>query len=194
MALGVARDVHEVKKDNLRIIRGLEQVMTESYDSKSMELKDLIHILERSTRQLLGEQRADIRLECSVEENVLIRAHYQVLSVLKNLVTNAVEAIQSADGRGNIRVECTGRDGQLLLTVRDTGPGISQRGMKHIFQVGYSTKFDPATGNINRGVGLAAVQHIVSSLGGSVEVSSEVGQGTCFCISLPMERVTGGEA
>ena len=192
LALSVARDVHEVKKDNLRIVRGLEQVVTESYDREAMEMKDLIHILERSTRQLLGQQRADIRLECRLEGDVTLQEHYPVLSVLKNLVTNAVEAIQGASGKGTVWVDCRTREGDLLLTVKDDGPGITARGMKNLFQVGYSTKFDPGTGNINRGVGLPAVQYIVESLGGEIAVDSAPGEGTCFSVTIPLASVTGG--
>jgi two-component system sensor histidine kinase YcbA len=181
-----------VKKDNLRIVRGLEQVVTESYDYEAMEMKDLIHILERSTRQLLGQQRADIRLECRLEGDVTLQEHYPVLSVLKNLVTNAVEAIQGASGKGTVWVDCRTREGDLLLTVKDDGPGITARGMKNLFQVGYSTKFDPGTGNINRGVGLPAVQYIVESLGGEIAVDSAPGEGTCFSVTIPLASVTGG--
>ena len=194
LALSVARDVHEVKKDNLRIIRGLEDVVTEAYDDKAMLLSDLLHILTNSTRQLLGRQRADIRLECRFEEDMPIQEHYQLLSVLKNLVTNAVEAIQADSGRGTVQVICRKKEESLCLEVRDDGPGITERGMKHLFQVGYSTKFDPGTGNINRGVGLTAVQHIVESLGGSMEVASKVGQGTCFFVTLPLADLMGGKA
>ena len=193
LALSVARDVHEVKKDNLRIIRGLEQVVTESYDKETMPLKDILNILERSTRQLLGAQRAEIRLECRLEGDIPVKEHYPVLSVLKNLVTNAVEAIQSGPGRGIVRVECRLDDEILTLVVTDDGPGITERGMKNLFQVGYSTKFDPGTGNINRGVGLPAVQHIVESLGGSVCVKSEVKKGACFTVALPLKTVVGGD-
>ena len=192
LALSVARDVHEVKKDNLRIIRGLEQVVTESYDSERMDLKDLLNILERSTRQLLGAQRADIRLECRQEGDLPIQEHYPVLSVLKNLVTNAVEAIQGDTGRGNVWVDCRVEEETLTLTVKDDGPGITERGMKNLFQVGYSTKFDPGTVNINRGVGLPAVQHIVESLEGAITVDSRPNEGTVFTVTLPLERVRGG--
>ena len=192
LALSVARDVHEVKKDNLRIVRGLEQVVTESYDREVMKLKDLINILERSTRQILGQQRADIRLECRLEGDVALQEHYPILSMLKNLVTNSVEAIQGATGRGTVWVDCRMAEGKLLLTVKDDGPGITKRGMKNLFQVGYSTKFDPSTGNINRGVGLPAVQYIVESLGGEIAVASEPGKGTCFSVTIPLASVTGG--
>ena len=64
LALSIARDVHEVKKDNLRIIRGIEEEVAGDFDGETMALSDLLHILQVSTRQLLGQLRADIRLEC----------------------------------------------------------------------------------------------------------------------------------
>lgn len=192
LALSIARDVHEVKKDNLRIIRGLEGEVEQAYDHETMALSDLLSILALSTRQFLGVNRADIRLECQYQNDLPIREHYRVLSILKNLVTNAVEAIQSDKGHGTVRVVSAVREGRLCFTVSDSGPGISQRGMKMLFQVGYSTKFDPDTGNINRGVGLSAVQYIVEELDGTIQVQSEPGQGAVFQVSLPLEQVAGG--
>lgn len=194
LALGVARDVHEVKKDNLRIIRGIEEVVTEVYDDKTMDLRDILNILEHSTRKLLGQQRADIRLESHLDRNIPVQAHYQLLSVLKNLVTNAVEAIQSAGGRGLVQVDCRVQDASLTLRVSDDGPGITSRGRKMLFQMGYSTKFNPGTGNINRGVGLPAVKHIVEQMNGTIDVVSEEGKGACFTITVPLSQVTGGRA
>lgn len=192
LALSIARDVHEVKKDNLRIIRGIESEVAEAYGGETMALSDLIHILEVSTRQLLGSQRADIRLECRYARDLPITAHYRVLSVLKNLVTNAVEAIQASGGRGTVQVDCRAEGDELLLQVRDDGPGIPERAMKLLFQVGYSTKFDPDTGDINRGVGLPAVHYIVEDLGGDIQVQSQPGQGACFRVTLPLAAITGG--
>lgn len=193
LALSIARDVHEIKKDNLRIIRGLEEEVAVTYDHESMALSDLLNILSQSTRQLLGEQRAEIRLDCTCRKNLAIREHYRVLSVLKNLVTNAVEAIQSSAGYGCVRVDTDVEGDALLLTVADNGPGISARRLKLLFRVGYSTKFNPNTGNISRGVGLPAVQYIVDELGGTLDVESESGKGTVFRVKLPMQRVTGGQ-
>jgi two-component system sensor histidine kinase YcbA len=193
LALSIARDVHEIKKDNLRIIRGLEEEVAETYDHESMSMRDLFNILAQSTRQMLGQQRSEIRLECYCPVDVSVREHYRVLSVLKNLVTNAVEAIQASGGRGSVRVDALVEDNRLLLSVRDDGPGISPRRQKLLFNVGYSTKFNPNTGNISRGVGLPAVQYIVDEMGGTLEVQSEQGAGTIFRITLPMDQVTGGQ-
>ena len=193
LALSIARDVHEVKKDNLRIIRGLEENVAGAYDHQDMSLQDLINILEISTRQFLGQQRADIRLECRCQEDLRIHEHYRLLSILKNLVTNAVEAIQAGTGRGCVRVETKTEGEDFLLLVSDDGPGIPPRAIKMLFQVGYSTKFNAATGDMNRGVGLPAVQYIVEELGGSIQVDSQPGQGTVFQIRLPLAAITGGD-
>ena len=194
LALSIARDVHEIKKDNLRIIRGLEEEVADAYDHESMSLDDLLDILAQSTRQLLGEQRAEIRLECYNEKNISVREHYRLLSVLKNLVTNAVEAIQADSGVGCVRVEARAEAENLLISVSDNGPGISLRKQKLLFRVGYSTKFNPDTGNISRGVGLPAVQYIVEELDGTLSVESQPGEGTTFYIKLPIQTVTGGLA
>lgn len=193
LALAIARDVHEVKKDNLRIIRGLEEDVAEAYDHHAMPLSDLLYILEISTRQFLGQQRADIRLECRFDRDFPVGEHYRLLSVLKNLVTNAVEAIQASSGRGTVRVDARTEGDALRLTVSDDGPGIPPRAMKMLFQVGYSTKFNADTGDINRGVGLPAVQFIVDELGGEIQVDSQSGQGAEFQVRLPLAAIAGGD-
>lgn len=190
LALSIARDVHEVKKDNLRIIRGLEGEVADAYDQETIYISDLMRILEDSTRRLLGEQRSGIRLECRCNHDFATGEHYLLIAVLKNLVTNAAEAIQSAGGRGTIRVLEQVQDGRLALTVEDDGPGIPPRAMQNLFQVGYSTKFDPETGNIGRGVGLPSVRHIVDELGGTIQVDSTPGRGARFLVEIPMATLT----
>ena len=193
LALSIARDVHEVKKDNLRIIRGLEENVAQAYDHQDISLSDLLNILELSTRRFLGEQRADIRLECHFQLDFPVREHYRLLSIMKNLVTNSVEAIQSDSGKGTVLLKAKIQGDDLLLTVSDNGPGISSRALSMIFQVGYSTKFNADTGNINRGVGLPAVQYIVEEMGGTIQVQSQPKQGTTFQVCLPMATILGGD-
>ena len=191
LTLSIAREVHEIKKDNLRIIRGLEGEVADAYDQEQLRLSDLLRILEDSTRRVLGEGRQNIRLECWCGADMEIREHYRLLSVMKNLVTNAVEAIQSGSGKGTVRAEIRPEGEQLVLTVRDDGPGIPPRAMRSLFQVGYSTKFDPETGNIGRGVGLSAVKFLVDELGGTIQVDSQPGQGALFTVKLPLAAVRG---
>lgn len=194
LALSIARDVHEVKKDNLSIIRGIEGEVADAYNDETMRMSDLLHILRDTMRHILGERQNDVLLECRCETDFATAEHYRLMSVLKNLVMNAAEAIQSGRGSGMILVEERVVREQMVLTVRDTGPGISKRAMQNLFQVGYSTKFDPQTGNINRGVGLPAVRFLVEELDGTIEVTSSEGEGACFQVTIPMDALRGGEA
>lgn len=191
LALSIARDVHEVKKDNLSIIRGIEGEVADAYNDETMRMSDLMHILRDTMRHILGERQNDVILECRCEADFATTEHYQLMSILKNLVMNAAEAIQSGNGSGVVIVEERIARDQLMLTVRDTGPGISKRAMQNLFQVGYSTKFDPETGNINRGVGLPAVKFMVEELGGMIEVTSTEGEGACFQVTIPLEKLKG---
>ena len=81
----------------------------------------------------------------------------------------------------------------MVVEIADDGPGIPPRSIKMLFQVGYSTKFNADTGNMNRGVGLPAVKYIVEELGGSIQVDSQPGQGAVFQVRLPLSAITGGE-
>ena len=193
LALSIARDVHEVKKDNLSIIRGIEGEVADAYNDETMRMSDLLHILRDTMRHILGERQNDVLLECRCETDFATTEHYRLMSILKNLVMNAAEAIQSGKGTGMILVEERIAREQLVLTVRDTGPGISKRAMQNLFQVGYSTKFDPETGNINRGVGLPAVKFMIEELGGAIEVTSTEGEGACFQVTVPLAVLRRGE-
>lgn len=53
MSLSIARDVHEIKKDYIRIIQGIEQEISEEYDEKQMSFQDLLQILEATTYHIL---------------------------------------------------------------------------------------------------------------------------------------------
>ena len=202
LALSIARDVHEVKKDNLSIVRGIEGEVAGTGTDRDdrMWMSDLFLILQDTMRHILGEQRKDIDLLCRCESDFATGEHYRIMSILKNLVINAAEAIQSGKGVGVIWVDERVENGTLFLTVQDNGPGITPRAMRNLFQVGYSTKFDPKTGNISRGIGLPAVEFMVQELGGSIQVFSGAGAdpakargGARFEIKIPMEALEKGE-
>lgn len=186
MSLAIARDVHEIKKDYIRIIQGIEQEISEEYDEKRMSFQDLLQILEATTYHLLETKPVHIKLSFQCADNFITREHYELMAVLKNLVNNAIEAIEAGTRTGHIRIEEHLKDGIYEFRVLDDGPGISPRHLPNIFKMGYSTKFDYKTGNIFRGVGLYGVKATVEEkFKGTIEVESEQGKGTCFTIRIP---------
>ena len=190
MALEIARDVHEIKKDYIRIIQGIEEEIDEEYDEEKMNFQDLLQILEASTYHMLAEKRLDVRLVYDCQDNFITKEHYILMAVLKNLVNNAIEAIETKEKSGTVCIAERKEGNDYIFEITDDGPGISERQLSNIFKMGYSTKFDEKTGNIYRGVGLVGVKNAVEEqFKGKIDVESETGKGTKFRIMIPAEML-----
>jgi signal transduction histidine kinase len=110
----------------------------------------------------------------------------QFARVFRNLVGNAMHAMPQG---GSLAVTCR-RDGGgwTIISITDTGVGISPELAKHLFEPFHSTKrFGAGTG-----LGLAISKQIVERHGGSIGVSSEPERGTTVTIRLPDESIRGG--
>jgi signal transduction histidine kinase len=98
-----------------------------------------------------------------------------------NLSRNSVDAI-SGEGRIRIESQSKDKDARNIVTVSDTGEGISGEVMGKLFRPLFTTKGERGTG-----LGLATCYAIVRRHGGDIEVNSEVGKGTTFTVRLPTE-------
>ncbi|MBR2028678.1 MAG: sensor histidine kinase [Oscillospiraceae bacterium] len=194
MSLALAKDVHEIKKDYIRIIKGIENEISEDYDEKQMKFSDLLRILKDTTYQLLESKNITINLVFRCSDDFATHEHYELMNIFKNLVTNAIEAIEGGEKGDTITLEQALVEGEFIFVVKDNGPGISKRHLPNIFKMGYSTKFDYVTGNIYRGVGLCGVKATIEEqFGGSIEVDSVFGEGTQFTIKIPSEAISFSE-
>jgi len=99
-----------------------------------------------------------------------------------NLVTNAIQHHPSG---GVVRVSCVRRNGNATFTVRDDGPGIPEADLPHIFERFYRVDKARTSAAGHAGLGLAIAKTIVDNHGGTIEVKSELGQGTGFVVTLP---------
>jgi signal transduction histidine kinase len=102
----------------------------------------------------------------------------RLLQVASNLVENALRA----SGSGG-RVDVVARPGRL--SVRDTGPGLTEEDLDHAFERFYLHRKYSAGPAVGTGLGLAIVKDLTEAMGGSVEVESEPGAGSTFTITLP---------
>ncbi len=110
----------------------------------------------------------------------------ELVDVVLNLVVNAVQARE--EGRQNRVVVELVRDGpHAVLTIADTGKGITASHMKRLFEPFFTTKA-PGQGT---GLGLSLARRIVLSHGGSIDVASEVGVGSTFTVRLPCVDAEG---
>ncbi len=102
----------------------------------------------------------------------------QVHQALLNIVVNALQAMP---GGGRIRLSAHARDGQLNLSISDTGPGIPPEHLDRIFEPYFTTKEG------GTGLGLALAQRIIEAHGGSIAVESQLATGSTFRIRLPLD-------
>ena len=100
--------------------------------------------------------------------------------VFLNILTNAAQAIPE---EGTIRIRTDVDEPNSVIEISDTGRGIAEVHLQHIFESGFTTK--PA--GEGTGLGLAISKQIVTGHGGDISVTSGVGQGTVFWIQLPLE-------
>jgi two-component system CitB family sensor kinase len=110
-----------------------------------------------------------------------------LVTVVGNLVDNALDACRGGV-RPQVRLTLRSDDADVVVEVRDNGPGVPEEARDSIFVRGFSTKGDVAEG---RGIGLALVQLICGQRGGSVMTSRE-GDETVFRVALPSSRTVAG--
>lgn len=185
IALDIAKDVHELKKEYLLILRGLSEAMELNTREEGMYLQDIFRVLNHSMKQNIPNGKS-MELKFDYEENLYTEQHYFVLSVLRNLVNNAIEA--SDKENICIGVQQKNEDEEYLFVVRDNGPGIEIENLEQIFLPGFSTKINFETGEVNRGLGLELVKDLVENQwNGSIAVESCPGE-TIFTIRIPKKQ------
>ena len=121
-----------------------------------------------------------------------IQTHYQPLPVLAgnseelgqaltNVITNAVQALNA---KGKIEVSTVAEGENILLTIRDNGPGMSRSHLSKIFDPFFTTKRQGE----GSGLGLTIARRIIQKHGGQIEIESDEGVGTTCRITFPIHR------
>ena len=180
-ALGVAKDIHEIKKEYLLILRGLSEALDLNLKDEGMYLTDILTGLKQSLTTESSDKKADISFQ--IQENLYTENHYFLMSVFRNLLTNAIEASEKDNPQIHV-IQSTDAD-SYLFDVTDDGPGILPEDLEQIFSPGFSTKINFTTGEISRGLGLNLVQDLIKNQwNGEIQVSSVPGC-TTFHIRIP---------
>jgi two-component system NtrC family sensor kinase len=151
---------------------------------------DLRLIIERSFKLIdhhLKMNNITSVVEMGNKQVVLYCDPHQLEEALLALEINAVEAMPGG-GSFSIRVEEVEYLHAVQITVRDTGSGISEEDIPHIFEPFYTTKKEGK----GTGLGLSVVYGIIDRHSGSISVESKQGIGTTFTITLPRKTLPNG--
>jgi two-component system sensor histidine kinase BaeS len=107
----------------------------------------------------------------------------RVGQVLRNLISNAITHTPAG---GEIISSVHANDGEVLVSVQDSGEGIQEQHLPYIFERFYRTDASRSRATGGTGLGLAIVKQVVQAHGGQVVAESAPGRGSCFTFSLPV--------
>lgn len=182
-ALAVAKDIHEIKKEYLLILRGISEALDLNLQDGGMSLTDILILLEDTITAAAHEEGKTLTFTKEYSGNLFTDKHYFLLSIFRNLFTNALEANED----GNIELAFIENEDEKNYTfiIQDNGPGIPAENLPLIFTPGFSTKINFNTGEVNRGLGLNLVKDIIENqLHGNIHAKSKPGE-TKFYICIP---------
>jgi signal transduction histidine kinase len=138
----------------------------------------------KELRPQVESKGLDFKVEVPIDLPVVTVDRSQVERVLMNLVVNAMRYTS----HGEIRISAQSRGNSVAVSVSDTGSGIPQEYLAHIFDRFVQV---PRAATGGAGLGLAISRLIVEAHGGQISVRSEPGKGSTFTFTLPVMNIEG---
>ena len=157
------------------------------YDFTDLDLDELLLKFLESTREMLPEPGFDIRYSRPDRVPVIKADKNAILQVFYNLVDNAIKF--SGTSR-QIDINMFSRDDEIQFCVKDYGIGISGKDQEKIFERFYRGDEPQRLGIKGSGIGLTIVQKIIEAHKGHLTVESKPGEGSTFCVHLPINKNT----
>ena len=133
---------------------------------------------------------AEMAMMASYSDDIMVTKNYgsipafkakpeEIQQVFLNIISNAIHAM---NGKGSLTFSTQQNNGNIEVKIQDTGPGIPPEYISKVFDPFFTTK-EQGEGT---GLGLNIVHRVVEKYGGNIKIESEVGQGTTFVVSLPL--------
>lgn len=169
-------------------------------ESKTLQLdlaqNDLVIIIKEAINGLSsGAQKKNISLnfETNISTLDLNIDAQKTHTILVNLISNAIKFTPKY-GQIKISLSTHRSDEELLakITISDTGKGISQKDLPHVFNRFFQPKSNTQN-NIGTGIGLSLVKELIDLMNGSINVKSQINMGTTFTIELPIKSETSAQ-
>lgn len=154
----------------------------------NLEFLDLNDVVDDVLTVVETDSRADgVEIECALADGgALFADPVQIQQVVLNLMTNALDAMETHSGGRRLRIESEVRDSFVILAVTDTGTGIPASVRDSIFDPFFTTK------DKGLGMGLAICKTIAEVHGGGLSIGSSNGSGTTMILRLPLTTSPAG--
>jgi signal transduction histidine kinase len=183
----IPRFASQLEREAARLSRIVSDLLDLSRLEFGSELDEVVAfdaiVRDESERFEDPAAEAGVALSVAASNTPRVRGSARDLALLvRNLVDNAIRYTRPG---GRVDVGLSIRDGQVVLTVQDTGLGIPTRDLPRIFERFYRVDRARSRETGGTGLGLSIVKHVVENHGGAVDVRSELGRGTAFEVRLP---------
>ncbi len=181
-----------IKRNSDQLLKLVNQMLDLSkIESNHMKLNlingDIIIFLKyiiESFQSYAASKDVFLKLDTELDHFFMDFDSDKILSVISNLLSNAIKFSQKDS---EVLVEIMSPSGGALdITIKDEGLGISEEELPHIFDPFYQVESSSTRRNEGTGIGLALTKEMVNLMNGKISVSSVLGEGTIFSISLPV--------
>ena len=178
LMMGIEKIEKSIKRARKITHQLLGHVKKSGSQYSKVNFKTLVYEILGLLKKEIAEKQITINRGIENDKILIWSDPYKIRQVLINLLNNAVHALKK---NGVISIIFHELKNDVTLEIKDNGVGIHKDNLRKIFDPFFSTKsFDEGSG-----LGLFVVHKIIDGLGGEIEVTSEVGKGTCFKIKLP---------
>jgi signal transduction histidine kinase len=154
----------------------------------TFDLGELVQAAAGTVETLLKSDRVTLLLDIDPDLPPLHTDREKLRQILMNLLGNAAKFTDE----GVIKVSARRDDGALKLAVSDTGTGMPADALPYIFEEFRQVDMSSTRRHGGTGLGLAIVRQLARLLGGQVEVESELGKGSTFTVTIPLELEPAG--
>ncbi|MDQ2653556.1 MAG: PAS domain-containing sensor histidine kinase [Chloroflexota bacterium] len=185
----VAEDAEVIHREATRLSRMVDDVLLMdrvdnghlSLNLQPLDVNDIVTSVTEAMRPLMIRHRLEVTLEPELPR--VLGDQDRLEQALTNLISNAVKY---SDHGGAITVQTARVGAEIVISVRDEGMGIAPDDMERIFQRFERVETGISGRIVGTGLGLAIVSEIVNLHHGRVEVTSTIGEGSTFSITLPV--------
>ena len=186
----VSRFIGIIKEENKRMLAQVERVLqmaqidkeTDNLNKSEIDIHDLILEADRNFQLVVSKRDGVLTNSLNASESVIHADRTHISNVIHNLMDNANKY---SPEKPVIHIETKNIQDGIQISVKDHGLGMSKESLRYIFD----RFFRVHTGNVHNvkgfGLGLSYVKAIIDAHNGTINVSSELGQGTTFTVFLP---------
>jgi PAS domain S-box-containing protein len=172
-----------------RIVRQMFELYKPASDpARALQIREVLTDITLLLEGNAHSQGVDFTISTPVDMDAVVVHEDSLRQILYSIIQNAIEA--SPQG-GNIRIEASVKEKDLCISVIDQGCGIAPELQMKIFDPFFTTKSGLSTGGL--GLGLSITKGLVEALRGSIQFSSNAGQGTTFYLTIPLHMNTPEE-